>query len=152
MKSNLIPALTFAFVAFLAGWVLGDRHSVSTNSAVISRDGAGREVAEWGHFYTYFNQDTYGTKDVLAGVAVLKPGRQIHPPHLHAEEEYLMVLTGSGTWHLNGEEFPATAGDMLYAAPWDIHGITNSGTDSLSFVVWKWNAKGMAVPSKVSGQ
>jgi oxalate decarboxylase/phosphoglucose isomerase-like protein (cupin superfamily) len=37
---------------------------------------------------------------------------------------------------------------MQYAAPWDIHGVTNTGSKPLTFVVWKWNSKGVAVPVK----
>jgi quercetin dioxygenase-like cupin family protein len=147
LRLNIFPALAFAIVAFFAGWVLGDFHADPLPSAVISEVDAGRESAAWGTFLLYFNQETYGTKDVVAGVAVINPGMEIHPPHVHAEEEYLLVTEGTGTWHLNGEEFPANAGDMLYASPWDVHGISNSGADTLRFVVWKWNSKGMAIPA-----
>ena len=64
------------------------------------------------------------------------------------EEEYLIVTEGTGTWHLEGEEREATAGDMLYAAPWDVHGITNTGAVPLRFVVWKWHSKGLDLPAK----
>ena len=73
---------------------------------------------------------------------------EIHPPHEHAEEEYLMGLECYGTWHLMGRDFPATKGDMLYAAPWDLHGIHNTGDKPLTLVVWKWNNKAMDVPEK----
>lgn len=39
---------------------------------------------------------------------------------------------------------------MLYAAPWDVHGITNTGTTPLTFVVWKWDNKGVPLPEKPS--
>lgn len=67
-------------------------------------------------------------------------------PHQHAEEEYLMVTAGQDTWHLNGKSFAAQTGGFLYAAPWEVHGIKNTGTESLTFVVWKWNSKGLPVP------
>ena len=31
-----------------------------------------------------------------------------------------------------------------HAAPWDVHGIRNTGRAPLRFVVWKWNSKGVA--------
>ncbi len=135
-------------LAFSVGALYSGDAPDAQPSAIISQTEAQQEDANWGTFYTYFTGETYGTKDGLAGVAVIKPGQEIHPPHEHAEEEYLMVLTGNGTWHLNGEERPATAGDMLYAAPWDIHGITNTGETPLTFVVWKWNNKGVALPAE----
>ncbi len=147
LRLHLFPALAFAIVAFFAGWVLGDFHSDPMPSAVVSKANAGIDVADWGTFFLYYDKETYGTRDVVTGIAEINPGMQIHPPHVHAEEEYLLVTRGSGSWHLNGEQFPASTGDMLYAAPWDIHGISNTGSDTLHFVVWKWNNKGMAVPS-----
>lgn len=111
-------------------------------------DEAKRADHDWGSLHTYFEGESYGTRDALAAVAIIKPGQQIHPPHEHAEEEYLMVLEGSGTWHLNGKDRSAKAGDMLYAAPWDLHGIKNTGSQPLKFVVWKWNNKGVELPTK----
>ena len=117
-------------------------------SVIWSQDDAARDDADWGTFYAYHAGETFGTVDGLAGVAVIDPGEEIHPPHEHAEEEYLMVLEGSGTWHLLGEEQPAEAGDLLYAAPWDVHGITNTGEVPLKFVVWKWTSRGVEPPSR----
>ena len=112
-------------------------------SAIRSQQEAKRQDHDWGTLFTYYEGESHGTSDALAAVAVIKPGREIHPPHEHAEEEYLMVLEGHGTWHLNGREQPARPGDMQYAAPWDVHGIRNTGTTPLRFVVWKWNSKGV---------
>ena len=112
-------------------------------SAIVAEKDALREDFNWGSLYSYYRTETFGTKDVLAAVAVIKPGREIHPPHQHAEEEYLMVVAGNGTWSLNGKERPAKTGDMQYAAPWDLHGIKNTGRTPLRFVVWKWNSKGV---------
>lgn len=112
-------------------------------SAIIAQQEAQRQDFDWGTLYTYYQKETSGTRDGLAAVAVIKPGWEIHPPHQHAEEEYLMILGGQGNWHLNGRESAAKAGDMQYAAPWDIHGVKNTGNVPLRFVVWKWNSKGV---------
>ena len=145
--SPLLVVLALA-LAFLAGATFAERTADPLASDVITRTTATPDEADWGTFYTYYAGETYGTMDGLAGVAVIKPGREIHRPHVHAEEEFLMVTEGEGVWHLNGKEFPASAGDMLYAAPWDIHGITNTGSTPLTFVVWKWNNKGVELPTQ----
>jgi mannose-6-phosphate isomerase-like protein (cupin superfamily) len=110
-------------------------------TAVVSATAATVERFDWGELITYFAGDSYAATESLSAVAVIKPGREIHPPHVHSEEEYLLVLEGEGTWTLQGRGFPATAGDMLYAAPWDEHGIRNTGDVPLKFVVFKWNPK-----------
>jgi mannose-6-phosphate isomerase-like protein (cupin superfamily) len=135
-------------LAFAAGvLVSAPRYDVQP-SAIVSQQQAKRENFDWGTLYTYYAGQSYGTKDGLAAVAVIKPGEQIHPPHEHPEEEYLLVLEGEGTWSLKGKETVAHPGDMLYAAPWDIHGVTNTGKTPLKFVVWKWNNNGVALPVK----
>ncbi len=103
-------------------------------------------------FYTYFAGQTIGTKDTLTGVAVIEPGHEVHPPHKHVEEEFLMVIEGEGEWSLNGEVFAAKKGDILYAAPWDVHGVFNTGKTPLKFVVMKWNSKGVELPKEVTAK
>lgn len=142
---TLVGAVTLSFTAGVL--VSAPRYDVQS-SAILSQKQAKRQDFDWGTLYTYYEGESYGTKDGLAAVAVIKPGREIHPPHEHAEEEYLMVVEGEGTWHLNGKEQPARAGDMQYAAPWDVHGVSNTGKTPLTFVVWKWNNKGVALPVK----
>jgi mannose-6-phosphate isomerase-like protein (cupin superfamily) len=139
-----IGATIGAALALTSGVVLATQRTDVQPSAIVSQQEAQRQDFEWGTLYTYYQKETYGTRDPLAAVAVIKPGWEIHPPHQHAEEEYLMVVEGHGTWHLNGREREAKPGDMQYAAPWDVHGVKNTGSTPLRFVVWKWNSKGVA--------
>lgn len=108
---------------------------------VVSAESAARVQESWGDFLTYYAGQSDHIKDVLSGVAIINPGEEIHPPHAHEEEEFLMVLEGSGTWSVEGQDFPAKAGDILFAAPWDLHGIKNTGRTPLKFVVFKYNKK-----------
>jgi len=147
---QLLGVLLGFVLMFFAGVIFSQSASNLISSAVVTAKSAKTESAEWGNFSTYFQGETYGTRDALTGVAVIKPGQEIHPPHQHAEEEYLMVIEGEGTWHLNGNDFAAQQGDILYAAPWDVHGLKNTGKAALKFVVWKWNNKGMALPKQPS--
>ena len=104
-RLHLLPLLLGSALAFMAGAMFAGQPVDPIPSKVMAQQEALKEAVEWGTFYTYHQGETYGTKDVLTGVAVIKPGWEIHPPHQHAEEEYLMVTDGQGTWHLNGEEF-----------------------------------------------
>jgi mannose-6-phosphate isomerase-like protein (cupin superfamily) len=117
-------------------------------SQIVSQAEAEVEKGEGYQFYSYFTQPTFGTAEALTGVAVIEPGQEIHPPHTHAGEEFLMVIEGEGVWSLNDKEAAAKAGDILYAAPWDSHGIRNTGKTLLKFVVMKWQSKGVAAPAE----
>ncbi|MBV8881472.1 MAG: cupin domain-containing protein [Planctomycetaceae bacterium] len=104
---------------------------------------------DWGELrLCHFTAETYGTKDTLVGYVVLSPGKENHAPHQHAEEEFMEITEGEGTWHLNGKDLPAKKGDVVYAAPWDFHGLTNTGTAPLTFFVVKWGSKGLKAPEK----
>lgn len=151
MKNSRLHPLLLLFglaLAFMLGAMFAGQPLGPIPSSVMSEEEALKEEFEWGTFYTYHQGETYGTQDVLTGVAVIKSGWEIHPPHTHAEEEYMIVTEGQGVWHLNGEEFEAGKGDMLYAAPWDIHGVKNTGDGPLTFWVWKWNNKGVDLPAE----
>lgn len=140
--------LTFlCFLLPLAGLTAAERDAAGNlSSAVVTQDKAARIAYPGSIFYNYFQGETVGTTNALTGVAVIEPGHEIHPPHKHAEEEYLMIIEGEGRWVLNGREFAAKAGDILYAAPWDLHGIFNTGSKPLKFVVFKWSSKGVPIP------
>ena len=116
------------------------------DTRVMTRTQAVADKGEGWVFYSYFTGDSYGIEKTLTGMAVIQPGFEIHPPHVHADEEYLVITKGEGEWSVKGETFKASTGDMLYASPWDEHGVKNTGDEPLVFVVFKWHSKNNAVP------
>ena len=117
-------------------------------STVIHGEAARVSKADWGEMRRYLTGETFSTEDVLAATAVVKPGKAVHRAHRHAQEEYLIVTEGSGTWSLDGKQSPATRGDILYVEPWVFHGLTNTGTETLVFVVVRYNGKGVTPPPR----
>lgn len=141
---------TVAVVA-VAGWssaMAADPQPKPLKSRIVSFDEAKTQQADWGEMRRYFTGETAGTKNVLTAVAVVKPGKAVHRAHRHAEEEYLILAEGSGTWSLDGKESPAKRGDILYVEPWVYHGLTNTGTEPLIFVVVRFNSKGVKAPPR----
>ena len=116
-------------------------------SAIVSEADAMGEPEAWGTFAGYFTEDTHALSPVLVGTAKIKAGQQIHPPHRHADEEYLMVTRGRGYWSLNGVETPAAEGDILFARAWDYHGVRAAEDSPLEFVVFKYSGRGVSVPT-----
>jgi len=100
-------------------------------------------TGDWGHWSRYFRGDTHGSKGLVVLGVTLKPGQAPHPPHRHAEEELMILATGSGVWQLDDKEMPARAGDVVYAAPWTMHGIRNNGDVPLLYYMVKWSGKGV---------
>lgn len=134
------------------GWVVrggaADAPQVSLKSQVVRWDDARVHKADWGQMRFYFTGQTGATQNVLTAVAVVEPGKAVHKAHRHAEEEYLVLVDGTGTWHLAGKEFPAQRGDILYVEPWVYHGLKNTGDRPLIFVVVRYQGKGVAAPPR----
>jgi mannose-6-phosphate isomerase-like protein (cupin superfamily) len=106
----------------------------------------------WGEWRRYFRGDTHGMKDMVVLVVTLKPGQAPHPPHRHAEEEFMILADGSGKWTLGDKEMVAKKGDVVYAAPWTTHGLKNTGDAPLTYYMVKWNNKGVKAPAAPVGE
>ncbi len=94
--------------------------------------------------FVYFNGPTDQLDGVSAGACVLDPGMSPHPPHQHAEEEFLIVGEGTGEIECDGKVTKVGPGAMMYCAGNTLHGITNTGEASMTFYWSKWLAKGFA--------
>ncbi len=125
-----------------------DKQPPLLKTKVVGWEEARKTEADWGQMRSYFTGETAGTKNVLTAVAVVEPGKAVHKSHRHAEEEYLVLVDGSGTWSVAGKESPARRGDILYVEPWVYHGLKNTGDKPLIFVVVRYASKGVPAPPR----
>jgi mannose-6-phosphate isomerase-like protein (cupin superfamily) len=93
--------------------------------------------------YVYYNGPTDQLSGVSAGACVLEPGVSPHPPHQHAEEEFLIVGEGTGEIECDGKVTTVGPGAIMYCAGNTWHGITNTGTMPMTFYWSKWLGKGV---------
>jgi mannose-6-phosphate isomerase-like protein (cupin superfamily) len=63
----------------------------------------------------------------------VKPGA-CQKLHQHEPEQVYVIVTGTGRMTVGDEEGDVTAGDLVFVPPKTIHGITNTGSDLLSYV------------------
>ena len=146
----LLLMLATAILSFAGGRIWEARKKPDLESHIYKKSEARKSSGNWGSIYIYTSDSTstYGTENMLTAQLEFLPGQRLQPPHQHANEEFQYVMEGSGTWFLNGIETPIHKGDLMYAKPWDMHGISNTGTDTLRFFVVKWNNKGVAKPEQ----
>jgi len=137
-------AMWMAGVAALvmSGYVAGRAQQKAIDTAVVSAaQSTLAEQAAWGEFHAYYEGATSQTPAMLVGIADIKPGQENHPPHKHADEEFLYLIDGNGTWTLGDKTIAAHAGDILYSAPGVLHGIKNTSDKPLKWLVVKWRSK-----------
>ena len=126
--------------------------AADVDSCIVTRAAASAEKGAYGELHAFLTGATRSLKDLLVAEIVLDAGKEIHPAHVHADEEFLYVAKGEGTWHFLGKDVAAHEGDTLYVKPWDLHGITNTGKEKLTFFVVKWNGRQLPVPEKPAGK
>jgi quercetin dioxygenase-like cupin family protein len=133
-----------AALSFAAGtaWARNGARA-DLESRIYHTSDAHRTTGAWGWIDMFADgATTAGTDSMLVAELVFLPGKNLHPAHRHPNEEFQYIVEGSGTWSLNGQDSPAVKGDVMYAKPGDMHGLTNTSNAPLRFFVVKWVSKG----------
>lgn len=93
-----------------------------------------------------FNGSTSSVDEMRCHVAVLSPGHSPHPPHLHREEELLIVLDGEAELLIadapsyEGARVKQVGrGDFAYYPTTQHHTIRNSGSSPVTYLMFKWH-------------
>lgn len=97
--------------------------------------------------YPQFRGPTNACTMMSCHISVLSPGHCPHPPHLHAEEELLVVLDGEVEIELaddpmrtNSRRHRMTPGMFSYYPATQHHTIHNVGAAPANYLMFKWNA------------
>ncbi|MGC8643112.1 MAG: cupin domain-containing protein [Isosphaeraceae bacterium] len=153
MRSRLATTfLTLLVLALAAGWAMRERALARERAAMIASrtinlDQLKMEVYEHegkavGHMGLYVQGETPGCASLVTGRFIIDPGKSPHPPHVHEDEEILIVEAGHGEMILNGKATKVGPGSVLYATPNVPHGINNTSAEPLTFTFVKWIPRG----------
>ncbi len=72
----------------------------------------------------------------------LEPGKAPHPPHVHVDEEELMIVKeGKVTITIAGKSKVLGQGSIAFAMPGDEHGIENAGNTQATYYILKFKGK-----------
>lgn len=89
----------------------------------------------------YLKGDTPGSRDFVTGRFVIDPGKTPHKPHVHVEEEVMIIESGTGEIFCDGKTTKVGPGSVMYTAPNVSHGIDNTGEKPLTFYFIKWQGR-----------
>jgi mannose-6-phosphate isomerase-like protein (cupin superfamily) len=95
-----------------------------------------------GRIGLYLQGETPGCSSLVTGRFVIDPGKSPHAPHVHADEEVLIVESGRGEIICDGKTTKVGPGSVMYSTPNVPHGINNTGSEPLTFYFVKWVPKG----------
>jgi mannose-6-phosphate isomerase-like protein (cupin superfamily) len=91
-----------------------------------------------GQIGLYVQGETPGCSSLVTGRFTIDPGKSPHAPHVHEDEEILIVATGQGEIVCDGKTTKVGPGSVMYSAPQVAHGITNTSQEPLTFYFVKW--------------
>ena len=74
--------------------------------------------------------------------STLEPGNAPHPPHVHADQEELMIVKeGQVKITIAGQSKILGPGSIAFAMPGDEHGIANAGKTQATYFILKYKGK-----------
>lgn len=96
-----------AALAFAAGVAVEQRRSPDLSSHIYRKADARKSSGDWGaiHIHIPETASTGGLASLLTAELEFLPGKQLQPPHQHAEEELQYIIEGGGRWFLKARTF-----------------------------------------------
>lgn len=124
----------------LAGGILLARAGRSAEiPTALTAPESGRLASEpFGDLRVFLDGNTEQLKSLVVGSLELKPGQSPHPPHIHPEEEIMLITEGHGEISLEGKASKVGPGTLMYAGAHREHGIVNTSDAPLTFYYFKW--------------
>ena len=144
-RSTFIWALIAGGLA--TGWAVRERaHAQQQAETIASRTinldeikmsaytDKGVEVGDAG---LYLQGDT-PLSNLTTGRFIIRPKSSPHAPHVHDEEEIMIIESGHGEIFCDGKTTKVGPGSVMYTAPRAPHGIVNTEDEPLVFYFMKW--------------
>jgi len=69
-------------------------------------------------------------------ISTLNPGLMSHPPHIHSQEEFIILKEGTLDVSINGKVQRVGAGSLFFFASNDWHNVTNVGDQPATYLVF----------------
>jgi mannose-6-phosphate isomerase-like protein (cupin superfamily) len=147
--STAVP--TVIALALATGWgfrevVHARERAALVSSQTINLDEIKMSLAKYedkpvGQIGYYTHGDTPASSNFVTGRFIIDPGKTPHRPHVHPEEEVMIVETGHGEIFCDGKTTKVGPGSVMFTTPNAPHGINNTGTEPLTFYFVKWGRK-----------
>lgn len=80
---------------------------------------------------------TLGLERSIVVHMIIPPGKESFLPHTHdQEEEWIYILSGSGTADVDGQELEVSEGDFMgFRTPSVVHHLRNTGSEELVYIM-----------------
>ena len=84
-------------------------------------------------------QPTAKLAELEMHISTLDPGKESHPPHLHVNEELIILREGDCETLSNGKWIKVEPGSVVFNASNSLHGFRNIGSTPAVYTVVSWS-------------
>ncbi len=84
-----------------------------------------------------FDAPTATLQEFECHITTLNPGEMPHPPHHHADEEFMIIREGTLAAAQGDKTNIVTAGGIIFEGSNEEHGVRNIGTNRATYYVFK---------------
>jgi mannose-6-phosphate isomerase-like protein (cupin superfamily) len=141
-RRDLVVALATTSVVLAVGSVARTAPSVLT-SAVFDWNAMKAEPTEAGEVRHVFRAPTATLDELECHITTLRAQAKSHPPHVHPNEEVLIVREGNVEVFYKSAWHPAGPGSVIFLTGTDPHGLRNAGTTPATYHVLAWRSPGV---------
>jgi (S)-ureidoglycine aminohydrolase len=85
-----------------------------------------------------FSRPTAWLSKIDLHATTLNPGEVSHPPHVHRTEEIILMRTGHVQEYINGKEYPAADGDLIFLPSGNPHALENHSAAKAEYFALQW--------------
>lgn len=133
---NLLLLVSFLIPGLLSAQVTLVKSTVYAWDSLDAVKEPGRERRQ------ILNGSTRDFAPLSIHASTLEPGKAPHPPHSHADEEELVIVTkGKLKVTINGQSKVIGQGSIALALPGDEHGFENGGETLVTYYVLRYKSK-----------
>jgi quercetin dioxygenase-like cupin family protein len=140
-RRDVLVALAAACVVVAVGSAARTAPSVLT-STVFDWSAMKAEPTEAGEVRRVFRMPTATLDELECHVTTLRAQAGSHPPHVHQNEEVLIVREGRVEVFFRNAWHPAGPGSVIFLTGTDPHGVRNAGPTPATYHVLAWRAAG----------
>lgn len=109
----------------------GGSFMINWNDLAVEKTGKGQKRA-------LFNKPTSQLAKLEMHTTALEAGLDSHAPHMHMEEEIILLLKGNVEMFIAGTLYKASPGDVIFLSSGVLHNLKNTGKTQCEYFAFQW--------------
>ena len=96
------------------------------------------KTTEKGESRQIFNRPVAWLSKIDMHATTLNEGQISHPPHIHRNEEIILIRSGNVQMYIGGKYYPAKAGDIVFLTSGTPHNLENKTQGRCEYFALQW--------------